>query len=54
MHLWGAPVFGATATTTIDRRQFGLTYNELLEAGGAVVGDSVMVTLDIEMTRRAG
>ena len=52
--IWGERRIGATATTTIDRRQFGLTYNELLEAGGAVVGDSVMVTLDIEMTRKAG
>ena len=52
--IWGARRIGATATTTIDRRQFGLTYNELLEAGGAVVGDSVMVTLDIEMSRKAG
>ena len=52
--IWGERRLGATATTTLDRRQFGLTYNELLEAGGAVVGDSVMVTLDIEMTRKAG
>ena len=52
--IWGERRIGATATTTLDRRQFGLTYNELLEAGGAVVGDSVMVTLDIEITRKAG
>ena len=52
--IWGERRIGATATTTIDRRQFGLVYNRMLEAGGAVVGDEVTVTIDIEMTRKAG
>jgi polyisoprenoid-binding protein YceI len=52
--IWGERRVGATATTTIDRRQFGLTYNRVLEGGGAVVGDTVTVTIDIEMTRKAG
>ena len=52
--IWGERRLGATATTTIDRRQFGLVYNRMLEAGGAVVGDSVTVTIDLEMTRKAG
>ncbi|MEO7276023.1 MAG: YceI family protein [Vicinamibacterales bacterium] len=52
--IWGERRLGATATTTLDRRQFGLVYNRMLEAGGAVVGDSVTVTLDLEMTRKAG
>jgi polyisoprenoid-binding protein YceI len=52
--IWGERRMGATATTTIDRRQFGLTYNRVLEGGGAVVGDTVTVTIDIEMTRKAG
>jgi polyisoprenoid-binding protein YceI len=50
--IWGERRIGATATTTIDRRQFGLMYNRVLEGGGAVVGDTVNVTLDIEMTRK--
>jgi hypothetical protein len=32
----------------------GLIYNRVLEGGGAVVGDSVSITLDIEMTRKIG
>ncbi len=42
---------GATATTTVDRRDFGLRYNELIEGGGAVVGNDVRITIDLEMTR---
>jgi polyisoprenoid-binding protein YceI len=52
--IWGERRLGATATTTIDRREFGLIYNRVLEGGGAVVGDSVSITLDIEMTRKIG
>ena len=52
--IWGERRIGATATTTIDRREFGLTYNRVLEGGGAVVGDSVSVTIDLEVTRKAG
>ena len=50
--IWGERRIGATATTTIDRRDFGLMYNRLLEGGGAVVGDSVAITIDVEMTRK--
>jgi polyisoprenoid-binding protein YceI len=49
--IWGIRRIGATATTTIDRRDFGLVYNRMLEAGGAVVGDQVSISLDIEITR---
>jgi polyisoprenoid-binding protein YceI len=49
--IWGGRRIGATATTTIDRRDFGLVYNRVLEGGGAVVGDQVSISLDIELTR---
>jgi polyisoprenoid-binding protein YceI len=49
--IWGSRRIGATATTTIDRRDFGLVYNRVLEGGGAVVGDQVSISLDIELTR---
>jgi polyisoprenoid-binding protein YceI len=42
------PLLGATATTTISRKEFGLAWNRLLETGGAVVGDEITITLDIE------
>jgi polyisoprenoid-binding protein YceI len=48
--IWGSRRIGATATTTIDRRDFGLVYNRVLEGGGAVVGDQVSISLDIELT----
>src|ERR1700693_3455063 len=38
---WGNTRAGATATTTISRKDFGLTWNKMIEAGGAVVGDAV-------------
>ena len=42
---------GASASTTISRKDFGLTWNRALEAGGWVVGDEVKITLEIEMGR---
>ncbi|HEX9365939.1 MAG TPA: YceI family protein [Vicinamibacterales bacterium] len=47
----GALRVGATATTTLNRRDFGLQYNALIEAG-PVVGDTVHVTIDIEANKR--
>lgn len=47
--LSGQQRVGAALTTTLSRRAFGLLYNELLEAGGAVVGDEVRVTIDLEI-----
>jgi polyisoprenoid-binding protein YceI len=49
--IWGGTRVGATATTTINRRDFGLVYNRMLEAGGAVVGEQISIALDIEITR---
>jgi polyisoprenoid-binding protein YceI len=49
--IWGLRRIGATATTTINRRDFNIVYNSLLEGGGAVVGDQVTISLDIELTR---
>ena len=49
--IWGSRRIGATATATIDRRDFGLVYNRVLEGGGAVVGDQVSISLDLELTR---
>ena len=50
--IWGNRRIGATAMTTIDRRDFGLVYNRVLEGGGAVVGDQVSISLDIELTTK--
>ena len=39
---------GATATTVIDRTQFGLLYNSALETGGVLLGDNVTITLELQ------
>lgn len=44
---------GATATTTINRKDFGLTWNMALETGGFIVGDEVKITLDVELVKQA-
>jgi polyisoprenoid-binding protein YceI len=43
---------GASATTRINRKDWGLNWNAALEAGGVVVGDEVTITIDMEATRR--
>jgi polyisoprenoid-binding protein YceI len=40
---------GLTATTTISRKDFGITWNRLIEAGGVTVGDEVNITIDLEL-----
>jgi polyisoprenoid-binding protein YceI len=50
---WGFHRWGASATTKINRRDFGLNFNALLETGGAVVGDEVKISLDVEFVRPA-
>ncbi|MGA6994328.1 MAG: YceI family protein [Candidatus Deferrimicrobiaceae bacterium] len=44
---------GGTASTTINRKDFGLTWNKAIEAGGVVVGEEVEITIDIEVEREA-
>jgi polyisoprenoid-binding protein YceI len=48
----GRTRIGASASTKVDRRDFGLRYNELIETGGAVVSNDVQITLDLEMTHK--
>jgi len=51
---WGNIKAGATATTKIKRKDFGLVWNAALETGGVLVGEDVSITLEVELTRRAG
>ncbi len=48
---WGNVRRGASASTTINRKDFGLLWNKALESGGVVVGDEVTITLEIEMIK---
>jgi len=46
---WGGLRSGFTATTKIKRSEFGLTWNQLLEAGGVTVSDDVKISLDVQL-----
>jgi polyisoprenoid-binding protein YceI len=48
---WGNTRIGATATATIDRRDYGLTWNTALESGGVLVGHDVKITIDVSLVR---
>jgi polyisoprenoid-binding protein YceI len=48
---WGNTRVGLSATTKISRKDFGLTWNAALEAGGFLVGDQVTITLDIQFVQ---
>ena len=43
---------GASATTTIKRSDFGLTWNQPLEAGGVMVGDEIAISIDVEAIKK--
>ena len=48
---WGNTRVAVSSTTRINRRDFGLTWNAALEAGGILVGDEVTITLDVEFVK---
>jgi len=48
----GEERLGFTAQTTLNRHDFGLNYNAVLETGGVVVGDKVKITLHIEAVKQ--
>ena len=43
---------GFSAHTTIDRTDFGLTWNQALEAGGVLVGNEVRISIAVELVRQ--
>ncbi len=45
---WGNERYGFHAEAKINRKDFGMTWNEVLEAGGVLVGDEVEIILDVE------
>jgi len=49
---WGHSRVGLSATTRINRKDFGLTWNAALETGGILVGEEVTITLDVEFIRQ--
>ena len=45
------PRTAASAAGKVNRREFGLTYNDMIEAGGVVVADDVFIEIDAELKR---
>lgn len=50
---WGNQRVAFSARGSLDRKQFGLNWNQVLEAGGFLVGDKVEITLDVQAVRAA-
>jgi polyisoprenoid-binding protein YceI len=48
---WGNTRIGISATTKINRKDYGLNWNAALEAGGILVGDDVNITLDVQFIK---
>jgi polyisoprenoid-binding protein YceI len=48
---WGNTRIGLSATTKINRKDYGLTWNAALETGGILVGDEVTITLDVQFVK---
>jgi polyisoprenoid-binding protein YceI len=50
---YGQEVIAFTASTEIDREDWGITWNQAIEAGGVMVGKRVKIELNVEATRTA-
>lgn len=50
---WGTTSVGFSATGKINRKDFGLTWNQALETGGVLVGDEVTINIELELVQQA-
>ncbi|GGM43120.1 polyisoprenoid-binding protein [Paraliobacillus quinghaiensis] len=50
---WGNQVFGFSAEGTLNREEYGLTYNAALETGGVLIGKDINFTIDLEAVKDA-
>ncbi len=50
---WGNERLGVTATGTLNRKDFGLTWNTALETGGVLVGEVVKLNIEMEFVKQA-
>jgi len=49
----GKQRMGASATARLNRKDFGISYNKLLDTGGAMLGDDVKVEIELELIKEA-
>jgi polyisoprenoid-binding protein YceI len=50
---WGNQRAGFSAKVSLDRKDFGLTWNAALEAGGVLVGEKVEISIELEAVKKA-
>ena len=48
---WGNTRVGVSASTKINRKDYGLVWNAALETGGIVIGEEVTITLEVEFIK---
>lgn len=48
---WGNTKAAFTAETTINRKEFGIEYNKVLDSGGLLLGDEVSISINVEATK---
>lgn len=49
---WGGSSVGASATTVINREDWGLTWNQTLETGGVLVGKEIKIAIELELVKQ--
>ena len=49
---WGSFRRGATATTKINRKDFGMTWNKVLDTGGLLVSEEVDIYVEVELVKK--
>ncbi len=50
---WGGERAGFSATAKVNREDYGLKWNQALEAGGVLVGEEVRISIDVELVKQA-
>jgi polyisoprenoid-binding protein YceI len=50
---WGGSRVGFQGSTKLNRKDYGLKWNQTLETGGVLVGETVEISLDIQAVRRS-
>lgn len=46
---WGQEVVAFSAESKVNRKEFGLTWNQALETGGVLVGEDIKITVELEL-----
>lgn len=50
---WGNMRTGTEASTRLNRKDFGLTWNKPVETGGVLVGEDIAISLEVELIQQA-